>query len=221
MKKLIVSLLLISLVKVSLAQFTLNPKIAKVSGSCSKFLLEATSQFTKTTNDTPYKWEVLEINIPSGWEFGMCSPFECKSALSIGDFGKYYDEGEFKGDFSPNNISGSGSAKVLISSMSNPSIKDTLIFTANAWAVGMREIAKNNSEFTYYPNPAKDKLIIKFNVKEPITINLFNILGAKVKSFVHTGSESEINIADLQNGMYFLRFKEGNQTISKSFAKTE
>lgn len=221
MKKLIVSLLLVTLFKVSLAQFIINPKIAKISGSCSKFLLEATSQFTKTTNDTPYMWEVIEINIPGGWEFGMCSPFECKSALSVGNTGKFYEEGEFKGDFSPNNISGNGSAKVVISSMTNPSLKDTITFTANAWAVSMKEIVKNNTDFNYYPNPAKDKLVIKFNVKEPITIHLFNILGTRVKSFVHSGNESEVNISDLQNGMYFLRFKEGNQTVSKSFAKTE
>lgn len=221
MKKLIVSLFLIALFKASLAQFTINPRIAKISGSCSKFLLEATSQFAKTSNDTPYMWEVLEISVPSGWEFGLCSPFECKSSLMVGNTGKFYDEGEFKGDFSPNNISGSGYAKVLLSSVSNPSLKDTLTFIANAWAVSVKEINKNSSDFSYYPNPAKDKLIIKFNVKEPITIHLFNILGTKVKSFVHSGTESEINIADLQNGMYFLRFKEGNQTISKSFAKTE
>jgi hypothetical protein len=64
-------------------------------------------------------------------------------------------------------------------------------------------------------------LVIKYTTREPIQINIYNILGVKVKTITHSGNETEINIGDLQNGIYFIRFKDGNQTISKSFTKSE
>lgn len=62
---------------------------------------------------------------------------------------------------------------------------------------------------------------MKFNSRESVNIDIYNVLGSKVKSITHSGIESEINISELQNGLYFIRFKDGSQTISKPFTKSE
>jgi hypothetical protein len=64
-------------------------------------------------------------------------------------------------------------------------------------------------------------LVVKFHSRENINIDIYNVLGSKVKSFTHSGLESEINISELQNGLYFIRFKDGSQIISKPFTKSE
>jgi hypothetical protein len=62
-----------------------------------------------------------------------------------------------------------------------------------------------------YPNPVRDRLVIKSNTREQISIDIYNVLGSKVKTFNHNGMETEVNMSDLQNGIYFLRYKNGNQ----------
>jgi hypothetical protein len=208
------------------AQFDIVPKVAKNQASSNKFLIEAISQFTNTGNDSVFEWNILEVTMPSGWSFGMCDPYNCldnvvegrKSAFTLGK-GK---GGEFKGDFTPNSIAGTGFVRVQIYSKTNSSIVDTLAYSVSAWPVGVKEnVRNNNADFGFFPNPAKDRLVVKYSTREQIQINIYNILGAKVKTINHSGNETEINISDLQNGIYFIRFKDGNQTISKSFTKSE
>lgn len=77
------------------------------------------------------------------------------------------------------------------------------------------------AEVSFYPNPAKDVITFKYNSGKTAEIYVYNVLGSRVKTFSHTGTETVINITDLQKGLYFIRFTEGNSVISKSFTKTE
>jgi hypothetical protein len=67
----------------------------------------------------------------------------------------------------------------------------------------------------------KDRLTIKYNARETVNIEIYNVLGTKVKSIAHSGLESDVNVGDLQNGIYFIRYKNGNQMVSKPFTKSE
>lgn len=208
-------------IKAQNTSFTLSTKDAKSQGPNSVFMIEAKSIFTNIStnpNDTMFKWLVVSITIPSGWEFGMCDPLNCLTNLQTGDSGYYSlnptSQGEFKGDFVPNNVSGTGIAKVVISSVLFPDQFDTLTYTVNAWVTSVKEVNKSK-EISVFPNPAKEQLTVKYQSKETIAIEVYNVLGTRVKTIYHTGLESEINVGDLKNGVYFIRFKDGNQTISK------
>lgn len=77
------------------------------------------------------------------------------------------------------------------------------------------------TEISFYPNPAKDVITFKYHSGKTIDIIVYNVLGSKVKTFTHNGSETNINISDLQRGLYFIRFTDGNNVVSKSFTKTD
>ena len=64
----------------------------------------------------------------------------------------------------------------------------------------------NDISFNVYPNPTKEKLTIKSKqiIKE---IVIFNPLGQKVKTFQANFKSGEININQLDKGMYFLNLK--------------
>ncbi|OYU94452.1 MAG: hypothetical protein CFE21_15705 [Bacteroidetes bacterium B1(2017)] len=226
MKKLILIFAAFCSLQVALAQsVSFNPKVSKGQGPNGNFQIDAKSIFTNTSSDTVFEWQVLDIVSPSGWEFGMCDPFNCITNLAIGNTSTFNlatgKSGEFKGDFAPNGKPGNGKAIVYVYSKKNPStINDTIEFQINAWVTAVKEV-QNNKEFSFYPNPAKDRLNIKYATKEGISIDIYNVLGSKMKTIMHTGFETEINIGDLQNGIYFIRFKDGNQTISKPFTKSE
>jgi len=76
----------------------------------------------------------------------------------------------------------------------------------------------NEIDFAVYPNPTKENLTIisKHILKE---IVLFNPLGQKIKTFQVNFKKGEINISDLQTGMYFLSLKgiNGVQFSTKIF----
>lgn len=229
MKKLILYFLALLIAPSLFAQsVSFSPKVSKGQGPSTFFQLDAKSNFTNNTTDSVFEWEVIEISSTrTEWEFGLCDPGNCIVDLSVGSKAEFIlapgKTGEFKGDFVINDKSGSGSGKVVCYVKSNPSIRDTVEFILNAWVTSVKETVAVNREMSLFPNPAKDRLVIKYqsNSREPISIDVYNVLGSKVKTINHTGLESEINISDLQKGIYFIRYKEGSKTISKSFSKSE
>lgn len=75
---------------------------------------------------------------------------------------------------------------------------------------------------TAYPNPFKDKLTLKYNGIE--SIDLFNIVGDKVKTFVLpvTENKTEIDLSDLSAGVYFIRtYNEGTIVETKKIVKAK
>ncbi|MDD4848142.1 MAG: T9SS type A sorting domain-containing protein [Bacteroidales bacterium] len=73
---------------------------------------------------------------------------------------------------------------------------------------------KPNDCFTLFPNPANDKITIDFN---PILVgcycSIFDIHGRKVNSFLIQNTKSEISIAHLSNGIYFLACEKWQQKL--------
>lgn len=228
MKKLILYFLALIIAPSLFAQsISFSPKVSKGQGPSTFYQLDAKSNFTNNTNDSVFEWEVIEISSTrTEWEFGMCDPANCLVNIKVGSKAEFIlapgKTGEFKGDFVLNDKSGSGSGKVVCYLKSNPSIRDTVEFILNAWVTSIKENVVSR-EFSLFPNPAKERLVVKYQSqsREPISMDIYNVLGSKIKSIQHTGFETEINISDLQKGIYFVRFKEGSKTISKSFSKSE
>lgn len=73
-----------------------------------------------------------------------------------------------------------------------------------------------------YPNPFKDKVTLKYNEVE--AIDLYNIVGEKVKAFELPSNQSkiEVDLSDLNTGVYFIRtYKEGTIVETKKIIKTK
>ncbi len=103
----------------------------------------------------------------------------------------------------------------------NPSFSDTLYINANSWTTAVKEVKKSGSEFTFYPNPVKDNLHIKFPFTNDSRVEIYNVLGMKVKSIATEGSNVVMNVADLKKGIYFIRISDGNTILSKQFSKVD
>lgn len=73
----------------------------------------------------------------------------------------------------------------------------------------------SSSLIKIYPNPTKDVLNIRLdssNEKE-ITINIENVLGQTIEQLQLNGKTTTLNISDLSNGVYFVRFIKNNKAI--------
>ncbi|WP_378176049.1 endonuclease [Aquimarina sp. SS2-1] len=72
-------------------------------------------------------------------------------------------------------------------------------------------------DFTFYPNPVKEVLILKSKNAINANYTIINHLGQVIKTGKVT--KQPILVSELASGMYFISLRNGNQTISKKFTK--
>jgi uncharacterized repeat protein (TIGR03803 family) len=77
--------------------------------------------------------------------------------------------------------------------------------------VGIFEIQGYN--FSLYPNPTNGLCVIEHNYTGPVTIQVINILGEKLKEFNITGGRAQLDISDLAAGIYLVQFSNNKQVM--------
>lgn len=76
--------------------------------------------------------------------------------------------------------------------------------------VGIEPIMEKDSEFTLYPNPAREKITIQYDNSEPQTLRIFTLNGQLVYTESFTSSPIlEIDISMLNAGIYFVVDENG------------
>jgi len=71
-------------------------------------------------------------------------------------------------------------------------------------------------EIDIYPNPSRGILKLKYdNSNENISISVFNENGSLQKTFSNVNVDSEIDISDLSDGLYFVRINAGGKETTK------
>lgn len=82
--------------------------------------------------------------------------------------------------------------------------------------LGLSENIKTNS-FNFYPNPSSD--IINLDIESikdnNFTLNIYNIMGALIKSKTISKNQRQINVEDLKNGIYLIEIKTNEWTKSQ------
>jgi hypothetical protein len=91
--------------------------------------------------------------------------------------------------------------------------------------VGIEEITRVNG-IEMFPNPTVENLSITFNSasSEKISIDILNALGQLVISKEITASNTveqrvELNVSNLDSGVYTVRFTTGGSEVSRTFVK--
>jgi len=76
-------------------------------------------------------------------------------------------------------------------------------------SLGINESTETNSKTEIYPVPAFDIVIVKINRQnnEPLTMNIYDILGALVKTEILEQDQQKISINNLSNGLYLVEIK--------------
>ena len=75
------------------------------------------------------------------------------------------------------------------------------------------------SNFELYPNPANNVLYVKTYGGNEIKISILSTDGKVIQSNRYQNENIEIDISDLNTGIYILRFENQNHLISKKFVK--
>lgn len=84
------------------------------------------------------------------------------------------------------------------------------------------ETVKNSMDFKIFPNPTNDFLTLDFqNVQtvKPIKINIINTLGQIQKTVFIENKLSQIDLSNLESGIYFLSIEIENEVLVKPILK--
>jgi len=101
---------------------------------------------------------------------------------------------EIKLGFTNDFNSGSGEMTVMFWSVKNSTYRDTVSYNMSTWSATVKDTEQKG--FNAYPNPAKDFITVVLTKSSRETINIYNILGNKVKTAdVYNGGR--INISSL------------------------
>lgn len=92
------------------------------------------------------------------------------------------------------------------------------MITKTAVGTGTEEIIVKAPKISVYPNPTHDYL--KFNnVPIGTTANIYNLNGMLIKTIKLAAEENEIDVSNLTNGTYIIKFQNGKKVETKRFVK--
>ncbi len=178
-----------------------------------------------TTNTYSIKWQKTEF-LPNGWEASFCDKVNCyPPATTTKIFPLTANEqGIMKVLARTNGFPGIGTVKISVTSPDddNMNLNAYYVITAqDATGVKKVEVLK---DVALYPIPAREYLTI---VANPLTkanrIEIYNVLGQRIKADLLTEDKNyrtDINVQDLNKGMYFVRIYTAQGTvITKQFTK--
>ncbi|MGB0896309.1 MAG: T9SS type A sorting domain-containing protein [Flavobacteriaceae bacterium] len=67
-------------------------------------------------------------------------------------------------------------------------------------------------EITIHPNPATNHITVK-NITKQITVDIYNVIGQRIKTQHITPEQNRLSVTTLSNGIYFLKINDTDRTI--------
>ncbi|MFT5780088.1 MAG: hypothetical protein ACI837_003049 [Crocinitomicaceae bacterium] len=101
-----------------------------------------------------------------------------------------------------------GHTEIVFENANNPLNIIVQNFYGNTASTSLAEILETN--FSVFPNPANEKITVRNELNELIPIEIYNSMGSSVKSANAVDQDTEIDISELQSGLYYIRV--GNAT---------
>lgn len=203
-------------------EFNSHPRNQTVTGPVTKFELVGHAFIKNVSGDTTFTWKRINNDLPTNWEAAICDNQTCwgtdvdRNVIFI----REGDSSILDPHFYPSNTDGIGYNRVIVWRGNDSLNADTLEFNADTWGTSARLIKGGNKDLTVYPNPANKELNLRFEASATATVEIYDVLGKKMKSYTHTGNTSSTNISDLKPGLYIIKVTEGDKTYSRTFKKT-
>jgi subtilisin-like proprotein convertase family protein len=159
--------------------------------------------FSYTTDNLNVFFNDLSTNFPASWRW---------------DFG----DGDSSSIKNPNHsYAASGTYDVrLIATNSGGSDTATQSVTVSDPAIVKPVFRLSDAKI--YPNPGRGKIFIELpNIREPVRAEVLNMIGNKVKYVTLTTAKSELDLGNLQKGIYFIKLYLNNTAVMRKIQITD
>jgi hypothetical protein len=94
--------------------------------------------------------------------------------------------------------------------------RDGLLTSQGCGTASLQEFLPENS-FNLYPNPSDGNVVINSQIDgiKDVKISLFDLQGKELQTFENNSFPFEMNLSNLPNGSYLIRFQTGDQSLTK------
>lgn len=94
--------------------------------------------------------------------------------------------------------------------------RDGLLTSSGCGTISVNELLSLNT-FNLYPNPSDGNVVINSQINgiNNVTISLFDLQGKEIQTFENSSFPFEMNLNELPNGSYLIKFQTGNQSVTK------
>ncbi|MEO9533513.1 MAG: T9SS type A sorting domain-containing protein [Crocinitomicaceae bacterium] len=180
---------------------------------------------TQTTQAIDYKWELISNTMPTGWVYSLCDYTSCypgipatgtMTPISLTD-AQNGTIGFFKLTINPDEVEGSGEAKIYVYDAADYNNGDTVTMSFNhTSSLGIEDEVYGH--LSVYPNPAVDVLTLDNSMNISNNVVVSNVLGEQVMNLtIAPNSKETIDVASFKPGIYFVSYtnKEGIRRTEK------
>jgi hypothetical protein len=219
MKHSILTALFSAFATFALAQdITLDPTPSVyVDGAPSDAIITAEA-FVSNTTTAPIDvtWVRENVMMPVGWKTSICDLNLCwSSSASTANFlldpTPIRTQGEaMHVQFKPFNVAGDGHIDVALYRTGTTILLGRTTYYCSARVVGTARIEQTAA--TIAPNPATHYINISNN-DNIATATISNTLGGVVRTFAVVGETAQLDISDLNTGVYFLQLKNKENNL--------
>ena len=125
---------------------------------------------------------------------------------------------DFKVSFRPNGKEGMGNIEVEMYDVTNPTTKKTITFTGAAQntTTSINQFSKESTAPKIYPNPATEYISIKDDFNKVKIIEIYNVVGRRLKTIAVRHAGEQYNVSRLPRGMYMVRMLDGQGSIIRT-----
>lgn len=168
-------------------------------------MLRSSHDYVVTRTDNDLEWYFEDINLPAEQD-------DAEGSQGYVYFRIKPNTGYAVGDIIPNTaaIYFDFNAPVITNRFDSEFVED---------ALSVSEV--DLSGFNMFPNPANEIVIIKLNNISEATLSIIDIQGKRIKEqhIENNQTQLEINISDLQAGLYFVKLNAKDKSITKKLIK--
>ncbi len=200
--------------------FITNPKEGSATGPYDEYELIVHAKVYNVSADSLFTWRRIENTLSTGWEGSICDKVTCWAPTV--DSSSFYlapgDSSIMDAHFYMNENYGNGVMKFMIWSGDDKGNADTIVYNASTWAMSAGTVSKNKV-VRVYPNPSAGNLNLEFASEGNVQIEVYDLLGKKMRDLNYQGTNSSFDLRDLPNGLYIIRINDDGHVYSRTFRK--
>ncbi len=221
MKKILLSILLLSIVTISFAQSLLVTGDSIVYGHASDFQIESHLYVKNITSDTTLVYcekTVIQQNLTGTNNFcwgGTCYGESTMISTKIDTILSGMESAGFSGYYQPWNEPAIAVVEYCFYLDSDPNDRTCKTVTYDALgSTDLNQITSSDKIGSFFPNPTNEYTNFQFNVNYPSILHITDVLGNVVKIIELEGSgEKTIYVGDLYKGIYFGNLIENGEIV--------
>lgn len=191
------------------------------AGPATEFEIVAYAN-VRNTSESPanLRWVKLSSQVTTGWTSTICDVNLCyPDNVDSADFTLAGNSiGNVDGHFYPSNIVGTGTLRVRIYQISNPSNSVIVTFIGSTTGASVNQLSKPTLKV--YPVPTDNYLFLETTASfENADIEIYNMIGKRVAQFKSSAMKSRVSVGHLPKGQYIIRMNNGRDVLTKYFTK--